>query len=62
LIGNKIDISENDRAVSRKMAENFCDQNGIILYFETSAKDGIKIIKKKEQMYKKLLKRLQNVH
>jgi hypothetical protein len=40
LIGNKIDISENDRAVSRKMAENFCDQNGIILYFETSAKDG----------------------
>jgi len=40
LLGNKIDV-ENGRAVSKKRALKFCEDNGNIQYFETSAKEGI---------------------
>jgi len=40
LLGNKIDV-ENGRQVSKKRALKFCDDNGNIQYFETSAKEGI---------------------
>jgi len=40
LLGNKIDV-ENSRQVSKKKALKFCEDNGNIQYFETSAKEGI---------------------
>jgi Ras-related protein Rab-7A len=40
LLGNKIDV-ENGRQVSKKRALKFCEDNGNIQYFETSAKEGI---------------------
>jgi Ras-related protein Rab-7A len=40
LLGNKIDV-ENGRQVSKKKALKFCEDNGNIQYFETSAKEGI---------------------
>jgi len=40
LLGNKIDV-ENARVISKKRAIKFCEENGNIQYFETSAKEGI---------------------
>jgi len=39
LLGNKIDL-ENNREVSRKQALKWCQENGNIVYYETSAKAG----------------------
>eukprot|EP01117_Protostelium_nocturnum_P003005 TRINITY_DN13934_c0_g1_i1.p1 TRINITY_DN13934_c0_g1~~TRINITY_DN13934_c0_g1_i1.p1 ORF type:complete len:211 (-),score=55.95 TRINITY_DN13934_c0_g1_i1:59-691(-) len=39
LLGNKTDI-ENRRQVSRKRAQQWCDENGGIPYYEVSAKTG----------------------
>jgi len=50
LIGNKIDFNERDRAVSRKIAEGFCERNGGIAYFETSAKEGTNVLKAFEEI------------
>jgi len=40
LLGNKIDV-ENGRQVSKKRAQKYCEENGNVMYFETSAKEGI---------------------
>eukprot|EP01089_Gocevia_fonbrunei_P020674 TRINITY_DN775_c0_g1_i1.p1 TRINITY_DN775_c0_g1~~TRINITY_DN775_c0_g1_i1.p1 ORF type:complete len:229 (+),score=59.24 TRINITY_DN775_c0_g1_i1:32-718(+) len=42
VIGNKIDL-EQSRVVSRKRAQNWCEQTGNIPYFETSAKEAINV-------------------
>ena len=42
LLGNKCD-HETDRQISEAAALNWCQNNGNIPYFETSAKDSIKI-------------------
>eukprot|EP01130_Rhizamoeba_saxonica_P004278 TRINITY_DN174_c0_g2_i1.p1 TRINITY_DN174_c0_g2~~TRINITY_DN174_c0_g2_i1.p1 ORF type:complete len:217 (+),score=50.48 TRINITY_DN174_c0_g2_i1:34-651(+) len=42
LIGNKIDL-EHQRVISRKRAEAWCAANGNIPYFETSAKEQIRV-------------------
>ena len=39
VLGNKSDLAD-DRRVSNFDAKKFCQQNGNMLYFETSAKDG----------------------
>jgi len=39
LIGNKVDL-ENQRQVTKEMAENFCKNNKINFFLETSAKTG----------------------
>jgi GTPase SAR1 family protein len=38
LIGNKVDCSPGERAVPRDAADSWCDENGGMPYFETSAK------------------------
>jgi len=40
LLGNKIDV-ENGRMVSKKRALKYCEDNGNMQYFETSAKEGV---------------------
>jgi len=40
LLGNKIDV-ENGRQVAKKRALKYCEENGNIQYFETSAKEGV---------------------
>jgi Ras-related protein Rab-7A len=41
LIGNKIDLE--NRAVTQKRAQAWCQANGNIPYFETSAKEAINV-------------------
>lgn len=40
VIGNKIDVEESRRAVSKQKAQRWCQQNGNLPYFETSAKEA----------------------
>ena len=39
VLGNKSDL-EDDRRISNFDGKKFCQQNGNMLYFETSAKNG----------------------
>ncbi|KAI9315124.1 vacuolar biogenesis protein [Dichotomocladium elegans] len=43
VLGNKIDVEESKRKVSRKRAMGWCQKNGDLPYFETSAKEGINV-------------------
>ncbi|KAL9131824.1 MAG: hypothetical protein Q9217_000351 [Psora testacea] len=43
VIGNKIDVEENKRAISSKKAMTFCHSKGGIPYFETSAKEAVNV-------------------
>jgi Ras-related protein Rab-7A len=40
IIGNKAD-KESERKVEKSRAENWCQNNGGLFYFETSAKENI---------------------
>lgn len=42
ILGNKIDIPENEKQVSTKEGENFARKHGL-LFFEVSAKEDINI-------------------
>ncbi|PRP85900.1 hypothetical protein PROFUN_06174 [Planoprotostelium fungivorum] len=42
LVGNKIDLEAN-RQVSEKQAKEWCERNGQIPYFETSAKEAVNV-------------------
>ena len=42
VIGNKVDMEEN-RKVSTIDAKKFCQQNGNMLFYESSAKDNINV-------------------
>jgi Ras-related protein Rab-7A len=43
VLGNKIDVEENRRAISSKRAMTFCQSKGGIPYFETSAKEAVNV-------------------
>ncbi|KAJ1957857.1 hypothetical protein IWQ62_005004 [Dispira parvispora] len=43
VLGNKIDLEDSKRMVSQRRAMNWCQSKGNIPYFETSAKEGIKV-------------------
>ncbi|EEB08010.1 GTPase Ypt7 [Schizosaccharomyces japonicus yFS275] len=43
LIGNKVDVEEQKRMVSKAKALAFCQAKGDIPYYETSAKDAINV-------------------
>ncbi len=38
VVGNKLDLADENRQVSTKNAENFCSENGNMLFAETSAR------------------------
>ena len=59
LIGNKIDL-ENERKISYEEGEIFAKKNGM-LFFETSAKNGINISKIFENSCKEISKKMDNV-
>ena len=58
LIGNKIDL-ENERKISYEEGEIFAKKNGM-LFFETSAKNGINISKIFENSCKEISKKMEN--
>ena len=45
VLGNKIDIADNEnkRKVNYKDALDFCERNGNMMFFETSAKDSTNV-------------------
>ena len=43
VIGNKIDVEESKRMISSKRAMTFCQSNGNLPYFETSAKEALNV-------------------
>ncbi|TPX55960.1 hypothetical protein PhCBS80983_g04900 [Powellomyces hirtus] len=45
VLGNKVDIEESKRQVSKKRAMTWCQQKGNIPYFETSAREAIDVEK-----------------
>ena len=56
LLGNKID-KEPDRKVDTKKAQQWCKENGDILYYETSAIEGISVNEAFIEMAKMAIKR-----
>ena len=45
VLGNKVDIADNEnkRTVDFKDAQTFCERNGNMMFFETSAKDSTNV-------------------
>ena len=43
VIGNKLDMEDEDRVVDRQAAEEYCAQEGNMAFIETSAKDNINV-------------------
>lgn len=43
VIGNKIDVEESKRMVASKRAMTWCQSNGNVPYFETSAKEAVNV-------------------
>ena len=57
LVGNKIDLGEKVRVVSKEEGENFCINNKLRSYFEDSAKTGEKV----ENLFQNITKELVDV-
>ncbi|GAB6030664.1 hypothetical protein CHUAL_007520 [Chamberlinius hualienensis] len=43
VVGNKVDVDEDQRAVSLEEVEEWCRENGNVLHIETSAKDATNV-------------------
>ena len=59
LIGNKVD-RESDRKIQAAKATAWCKENNDILYFETSAKEGVSVNEAFVEMVKMGIKRESN--
>lgn len=57
VIGNKLDIEDEGRAVSFNELEAFCEDNGAMGYMETSAKENMNVEQSFMQLAAKALKR-----
>lgn len=57
LVGNKIDLAEKSRVVSKEEGQNFCINNKLRDYFEVSAKTGEKV----ENLFQNIAKDLVDV-
>ncbi|KAJ3382439.1 Ras- protein Rab-7 [Lobulomyces angularis] len=52
VLGNKVDVGDQRRQVTKNRAQNWCQQKGNIPYFETSAKDSTNV----EEAFKTIAK------
>ena len=43
VIGNKLDLEDEERAVDREAAERYCTQEGNMAFIETSARDNVNV-------------------
>ena len=43
VLGNKVDVSANEKKIDRNQAENWCSSNGEYPHIETSAKDATNV-------------------
>ena len=59
LIGNKVD-RESERKVSSEKAKAWCKENNDMLYFETSAKEGVAVTEAFVEMVKMGIRRESN--
>jgi GTPase SAR1 family protein len=50
VVGNKLDLEDENRGVSTKTAQQYCNENGNMLFVETSAKQNTNV----EQAFVKL--------
>ena len=57
LIGNKCDVQDSARAVTRGEGEALAEQNGM-MYFETSAKKGLGVNEAFESIARQVVERL----
>ena len=46
VLGNKLDLAEEEdkRVVSAAQAEQYCKENGNMIFFETSAKTSVNVV------------------
>ena len=56
-MGNKLDLEDEARAVTKLQAEEWCDKNGNIEFMETSARDNQNIEEAFMKLASKALKR-----
>lgn len=61
VLGNKVDVDESQRAVSKKRALAWCESKGNIPYFETSAKEAINVDEAFQTIAKNALSQEQEV-
>ena len=57
LVGNKLDLEDEARAVTKLQAEEWCESNGNIEFLETSARDNRNIEPAFLKLAEKALKR-----
>ena len=57
VIGNKLDMEEECRAVSFNELESFCEDHGGMAFMETSAKENMNVEQAFLQLASKALKR-----
>ena len=57
ILGNKVDVSDNPRAVSKLKAQKWCKKKGDLALFETSARDDINVVPAFNVVARQALKR-----
>lgn len=61
LVGNKIDLKENGFGVSKAEMDDFCEENGFVKFFETSAKENTNIEEAIHFLVDKILSKMKTV-